>query len=70
MGGVAIDSGDVIIGDDDGIVVVPRAEIGAVLQRLAEVRAAEAALEAKVKAGLGVPDFIQAILDSDRVVEI
>jgi 4-hydroxy-4-methyl-2-oxoglutarate aldolase len=32
------------------------------------IRAAEASLEAKVKAGLGVPDFIQSILDSDRVI--
>ena len=70
LGGVAIESGDVIIGDNDGIVVVPRGEIGAVIAKLADVRAAEAALEAKVKAGLEVPDFIQAILSSDRVVEI
>jgi 4-hydroxy-4-methyl-2-oxoglutarate aldolase len=34
------------------------------------IRTAEASLEAKVKAGLGVPDFIQSILDSDRVVEM
>lgn len=70
VGGVAIDSGDILIGDDDGVVVVPRAEAGAVLDRLSDVRAAEAALEAKVKAGLEVPDFIKAILTSDRVVEI
>ena len=69
VGGVAIDSGDILIGDDDGVVVIPRAETGAVLNRLSEVRAAEAALEAKVKAGLEVPDFIKAILTSDRVVE-
>jgi 4-hydroxy-4-methyl-2-oxoglutarate aldolase len=69
MGGVAIESGDLILGDGDGVVVVPRGQIETVLQRLSEVRAAEAALEAKVKAGLEVPDFVQAILDSDRVVE-
>lgn len=70
MGGVAIESGDIVIGDNDGIVIVPRGQIGDVLARLAQVRAAEAALEAKVKAGLEVPDFIQAILASDRVTEI
>jgi len=70
LGSVAIESGDIIIGDNDGIVVVPRGEIGGVVAKLAEVRAAEAALEAKVKAGLEVPDFIQTILSSDRVVEI
>ncbi len=70
MGGVVIESGDIVIGDNDGIVIVPRGRIGDVLARLEQVRAAEATLEAKVKAGLEVPDFIQAILASDRVVEI
>ena len=70
IGGAAVESGDLVLGDRDGVVIVPRGEIATVLRRLADVRAAEAALEAKVKAGLQVPDFIQAILDSDRVVEI
>jgi 4-hydroxy-4-methyl-2-oxoglutarate aldolase len=70
MGGATIESGDLIIGDNDGIVVIPRAQVGAVLNRLPDIRAAEAALEAKVKAGLDIPDFIRSILDSDRVVEI
>ncbi len=70
LGGAAIESGDIILGDSDGIVVIPQGALGAILARLPDIRAAEAALEAKVKAGLEVPDFIQAILDSDRVVEI
>jgi len=37
---------------------------------LTAVRAAEAVLDAKVKAGLEVPDFVQAILNSDRVTEL
>lgn len=69
VGGVAVEAGDILIGDEDGVVAVPRGRIAAVLARLTQVRAAEAALEAKVKAGLQVPDFIQSILDSDRVVE-
>ena len=70
LGGVTVASGDLVIGDNDGIVIVPRDQIGMVLKKLPDIRAAEAALEAKVKAGLEVPEFIQAILDSDRVVEI
>ncbi len=69
MGGAAIEAGDIVIGDNDGVVVISRSEAGAVLARLSDVRAAEATLDAKVKAGLGIPDFIQAVLDSDRVVE-
>jgi 4-hydroxy-4-methyl-2-oxoglutarate aldolase len=70
VGGVAIESGDLIVGDSDGIVVVRRSEVSAVIEKLAAVRAAEADLEAKVKAGLEVPEFIKAVLTSDRVVEI
>ncbi len=67
VGGVAIASGDVIVGDRDGVVVVPRARLDAVLTRLGEVRQAEAALEAKVAAGLTVPSWIEELLGSDRI---
>jgi 4-hydroxy-4-methyl-2-oxoglutarate aldolase len=70
VGGVAVNSGDIVIGDNDGIVIVPREQISTVLERLTAVRAAEAVLDAKVKAGLEVPDFVQAILNSDRVTEL
>ena len=70
IGGLKVDSGDIIVGDRDGVVVVPLAEAAAVLSRLGEVKAAEASLDAKVRAGLEIPDFIQAIIDSDRVEEI
>ena len=50
--------------------VVPRARAQATLAPLADVREGEAALEAKVKAGLKVPDFVRAILESDRVRRI
>jgi 4-hydroxy-4-methyl-2-oxoglutarate aldolase len=69
LGGMTIAPGDIVIGDNDGIVIVPLAQAETVLGRLNDVRAAEAVLEAKVKAGLEVPDFVQAILVSDRVVE-
>jgi 4-hydroxy-4-methyl-2-oxoglutarate aldolase len=67
MGGVTIESGDIIIADNDGPVVVPRLQAEDVIRRLADIRSAEAALEAKVKAGLEVPDFVSTILSSDRV---
>jgi len=51
-------------------VIVPRREALTVLERLRTVRAAESTLDAKVKAGLEIPDFIQSILDSDRIIEV
>ena len=53
-GGVRVESGDIIVGDRDGVVVV-QAQAAAVRARLDQVRAAEATLEARVKDGLTVP---------------
>jgi len=66
IGGVTVASGDIAIADEDGVVVVPRARADEVLARLDAVRAAEASLEAKVKGGLIVPDFIRALADAGR----
>lgn len=70
VGGVTIGPGDIVLGDEDGVVVVPFDRIDATVARLATVRAAEAALDAKVKAGLEIPDFIQTLIDSGRFREI
>ena len=70
IGDVTINPGDILVGDRDGVVVVPRTEAVAVLERLDGIKTAERALEAKVQAGLGVPDFIRAILDLDRTAYV
>ena len=66
LGGVTISPGDVLVGDRDGIAVVPRLEAKTVLARLAAIRAAEQALDARVRQGLEMPDFAKAVLKSDR----
>jgi len=50
-GGAAIDPGDVIIGDDDGVVVVPRASAGAVADAAAQRLAKEERTRERLKAG-------------------
>lgn len=69
-GGLSIASGDVVIGDRDGVVVVPFAAITTTLANLEMVRSAEAAMLAKVKGGLTEVSFIAALLASDRVRRI
>ena len=51
-GGRAISSGDVVIGDRDGVVVAPRARIEETLANLEQVKAAEAAMLERVRGGL------------------
>ncbi len=70
MASVNICSGDIILGDLDGAVVVPHAMIDHVIEHLAQVREAEAELDARVKGGLTMPEFAREILDSDRVIEV
>ena len=50
-GGRSIASGDIIVGDTDGVVTIPQGQIGEVLANLDRVRAAEAEALAKVKGG-------------------
>ena len=66
MGGTTICSGDLLIGDRDGVVVVARERIDTVLRGLEVVRELETALETKVKSGITGMDWVQELLDSDR----
>lgn len=70
LGDVTVEAGDLVVGDLDGVVVLPFARIDAVIARLESVRKAEAELDAKVKAGLELPDFVRDLLASDRVREV
>jgi 4-hydroxy-4-methyl-2-oxoglutarate aldolase len=67
IGDVLVEPGDILVGDSDGVVVVPRGKAQQVLDSLEAVRAAERELEAKIKDGLTIPDFVRAILASERV---
>lgn len=65
VGGRPVESGDMIVGDRDGVVVVPFARIDAVIARLEQIRAAETEREAQVAAGLVCPQAIRDLLASD-----
>jgi 4-hydroxy-4-methyl-2-oxoglutarate aldolase len=51
-GGVLVATGDVVVGDRDGVVIVPRARLSATLDSLEHVKAAEAATLERVRGGL------------------
>jgi len=57
VAGHPVASGDVIVADLDGVVVVPRARLDAVIARLPAIRTSEAALDQAVRDGLRLPDF-------------
>jgi 4-hydroxy-4-methyl-2-oxoglutarate aldolase len=69
-GGVAVASGDVLVGDRDGVVVIPREKLDFVVARLEEIRAAEQKVQARIAGGLTQLESIAALMASDRVVYV
>ena len=70
IGGVAAQSGDIVVGDINGVVVVPHAMIDRVLNQLETIKVAETEMDAKVKAGLTTPPFIEDFMNSKQVNEV
>lgn len=62
LGGVPVGAGDVIVGDIDGVVVVPRAELGTVIKELAAIAEKEKRMEAAVVSGAKYPDWLDNVL--------
>ncbi|MEM7378683.1 MAG: RraA family protein [Pseudomonadota bacterium] len=51
LGGVTISPGDIVVGDDDGVVVIPADLAGCVLARVADVAAREERIRTRLQAG-------------------
>ncbi|SHH38490.1 RraA family protein [Pollutimonas bauzanensis] len=62
LGGVHVASGDIVLGDEDGVVVVPYANIDQVIRELEEVKAKESMMEAGVKRGDKTPSWLPQAL--------
>jgi 4-hydroxy-4-methyl-2-oxoglutarate aldolase len=69
LGGVAVSSGDIVVGDADGVAVIPLDEAQAVLARLRIVQAAEQKAEEAVKAGATSLPSWPEILRHARIVQ-
>ena len=65
--GVAIQAGDVVLGDRDGVVVIPQAQLEAVVGNLDEIRRLEEETQKKIRAGMTHLASIAELLKSDRV---
>lgn len=69
LGGMHVSSGDIVVGDADGVVVVPLAQAQDVLARLRKVQAAEKSAEEAVKAGATSMPAWHEIMRNARIVE-
>ena len=66
VNGVPIESGDLLVGDRDGVVVVPQSTIDSVIESLAVVTRLETEYEKKVLGGATASDWVQVLLDSEQ----
>jgi 4-hydroxy-4-methyl-2-oxoglutarate aldolase len=57
-GGVTVRSGDVVVADEDGVVVVPRERIDQTIKALANVRIKEQQVVAELAVGRAVPSWV------------
>ena len=67
IGGRHVETGDMIVADENGVVVVPFDRIAEVVSRLEAVKTSETELDGEVAAGRKIPDPIAEMLDGPNV---
>jgi len=68
IGGVTVNAGDIVVGDQDGVVIVAHQRAAAVADGLKAVLDKEKNMEAAVKAGLTVPAWLKEAYDTKGVI--
>ena len=67
IGGRQVETGDMIVADHDGVMVVPFDRIDEVIEKLETVKELETALDAQIEDGLRIPQSTLDLLVSDKV---
>jgi 4-hydroxy-4-methyl-2-oxoglutarate aldolase len=66
-GGVTVQPGDAVLGDRDGVVVIPQAQLEGIVAALDDIRRMEEETQKKIRAGMTHLPAIEELLKSDRV---
>jgi len=67
LGRVSVSAGDIVVGDRNGVVVIPREDAAQALDRLAVVREKERSMEAAVASGAKYPAWLDDVLGADDI---
>jgi 4-hydroxy-4-methyl-2-oxoglutarate aldolase len=62
LGGQRVEAGDLVVGDGDGVVVVPRWRVDELIAELPAIRDKEAQMDKLVKSGATAPPWLEARL--------
>jgi len=68
IGGSAVEAGDIVVGDQDGVVIVAQHSAAAAAEALKAVLEKEKTMEAAVKAGQKVPAWLKGAYETKGVV--
>lgn len=68
VGAQEVETGDMIVADRDGVVVVPFERLDEVIKNLERIRRVEQAQDERVAGGMRAPDWVGELLASDRVI--
>ncbi|MBH67020.1 MAG: aldolase [Rhodospirillaceae bacterium] len=66
IGGITVETGDMIVCDRDGVVAIPFDVIDSVISKLEPLRKAETSVESLVKSGMCEPDYIADLISSNK----
>jgi len=69
LGGVVVEPGDILVGDEDGVVVVPVARLAAVVAAIPGIKERER-LNAETIAAGKVPDWLESFVKQAEIVEV
>ena len=67
IGGVLVQAGDIVLGDADGVVVIPAGRVPQAIAALEEVRRKEAEMDALVRSGATVPGWLDRVLAGEGI---
>jgi 4-hydroxy-4-methyl-2-oxoglutarate aldolase len=67
LGGQAVEGGDLVVGDRNGVVIVPRRRIAEAAAEVAGIRTKEAGMDALVRSGATMPPWLEERLARDDV---
>src|SRR5262249_54296117 len=68
-GGTVVAPGDIVVGDEDGVAVVPRGHAGGGLKAIGQVMERESARVSEIRAGKIVRGDVDELLRSRGVIE-